>query len=402
MQFALTALRTTPTNTALPEQTPWIGQRKTSAMGIYEDLGIEPIVNASATLTRLGGSIMPPEVIAAMEDASRHFVDLDELQAQVGERLAKLTRNESAYVSAGAAAGLVLATAACVAGSDPAAISRLPDLTGLKNEVIVHRAHRNGYDHAVRQVGVKLVEIGTALSTAEWELESAITDRTAAFFWFQGAMTGHGDLPLQTVIDIASAHDVPVIVDAAAQLPPTENLWRFTEMGAALAIFSGGKDLRGPQSSGLIVGRKDLIDSIRLNGNPNHSIGRPMKVGKEEMVGLLAAVQLYLGIDQEARASQDEETVIGWCTRLNGVSGVHAERSFPNEAGQPLPRAVVRFDSGTLGQSRDQIVDRLLHGSPSVSVALAGDDGIYLNPMTLAKDEEETVLARLLDVLSDA
>lgn len=370
-------------------------------MGIYEELGIRPIVNASATLTRLGGSVMPPQVLEAMADASRHFVDLDELQLRVGERLAQLTRNEAAYVCTGAAAGLVLATAACIAGTDPAAISQLPDLTGLKDEVIIHRSHRNGYDHAVRQVGVKLVEIGATSSTAEWELERAISDRTAAVFWFQGAMTGHGDLPLETVIRIADAQGVPVIVDAAAQLPPTENLWRFTEMGAALAIFSGGKDLRGPQVSGLIVGRKDLIDAIRVNGSPNHSIGRPMKVGKEEMAGLLTSVQLYLEIDQEARASQDEETVIGWCAELNSVTGVKAERSFPNEAGQPLPRTAVRFDASALGMNRDQIVAGLLDGSPAISVSLLDDDGIFLNPMTLADGEEDIITDRLLQILAE-
>ena len=369
-------------------------------MGIYDDLGVRPIVNASATLTRLGGSIMPPKVLEAMADASRCFVDLDELQLRVGERLAELTGNEAAYVCTGAAAGLVLATAACIAGTDPAAIHQLPDLTGLKDEVIVHRSHRNGYDHAVRQVGVKLVEIGYAMHTAEWELERAISERTAAVIWFQGAMSGHGDLPLQTVIDIASLRGVPVIVDAAAQLPPTENLWRFTEMGASLAVFSGGKDLRGPQASGLIVGRRDLIDGIRANGSPNHSIGRPMKVGKEEMVGLLAAVQLYLEIDQEARASQDEETVIGWCTALNRISGVFSERSYPNEAGQPLPRAAVRFDAAKLGMDRDQVVKNLLEGSPAISVALLEEDGIYLNPMTLADGEEEIVIQRLLQIVT--
>lgn len=371
-------------------------------MGIYDELGIKPIVNASATLTRLGGSIMPPEVLAAMEEASRSFVDLDELQMRVGERLAELTRNEAAYVSSGAAAGLVLAAAACITGSDPAAINQLPDLTGLKNEVIVHRAHRNGYDHAVRQVGVKLVEIGTSLGTHEWELESAINENTAAVFWFQGAMTGRGDLPLQTVCDIANAHEVPVIVDAAAQLPPTENLWRFTQMGAALAVFSGGKDLRGPQSSGLIVGRKDLVDAIRLNGNPNHSIGRPMKVGKEEMVGLLKAVEMYLSIDQEGRASQDEETVIGWNTRLNAVPGVSAVRSFPNEAGQPLPRTAVRIDADKVGKNRDAVVAELLGGSPSIAVSIFDDDGIFLNPMTLAEGEEDILADRMIKILTSS
>ncbi|MCB0061471.1 MAG: aminotransferase class V-fold PLP-dependent enzyme [Caldilineaceae bacterium] len=369
-------------------------------MGIYEELGIRPLINASATLTRLGGSVMPQEVVEAMVEASRHFVPLDELQRKVGERLAAMTHNEAAYVSSGAAAGLVLATAACVAGTDPHAIAQLPDLTGLpKTEVIIHKSHRNGYDHAVRQVGVKVVEVGSATETTPEQLDTAINEHTAAIFWFQGAMTGKGDLPLETVIEIANRHNVPVVVDGAAQVPPAENLWRFTQMGAALAIFSGGKDLSGPQSSGLIVGRKDLIEACRINGNPNHSIGRPMKVGKEELVGLLKAVELYLKRDHDARASQDEEVVAGWCSELNGVTGVHAERSFPNEAGQPLPRAIVKIDAGQLGLTRDAVVDALEQGEPPIFVSKAGDNGIYLNPMTLADGEEQIVLDRLLAIL---
>lgn len=370
-------------------------------MTIYEELGLKPIINANATLTRLGGSIMPTQVLEAMVEASKHFVDLEELQRRVGDRLAKLTQNEAAYVSSGAAAGLALATAACITGTDPAAIAQLPDLTGLKDEVIVHKSHRNGYDHAVRQVGVKLVEIGYAGSTAEWELETAINPQTAAIFWFQGTMSGNGDLPLQTVIDIATKHHVPVIVDGAAQVPPTEHLWQWTQMGAALAIFSGGKDLHGPQPTGLVVGRRDLIEAIQANGSPNHSIGRPMKVGKEEMMGLLKAVELYLEIDQEARRSADEETVTGWCLELNKIKGVDAQRSFPNEAGQPLPRAQIRIDAEQLGLDRDSVLERLLVGEPSISAAPAGQDGIYLNPMTLSEGEEEIVLERLVAVLTE-
>lgn len=368
-------------------------------MSVYDDLGVRPILNASATLTRLGGSIMPREVVEAMVDASRHFVNLDELQRRVGERLAELTQNEAAYVSCGAAAGLVLATAACITRGDPAAIAQLPNLTGLKDEVIIHKSHRNGYDHAVRQVGVNVIEIGTATHTAPEELENAINEKTAAIFWFQGGMTGHGDLPLETVIEIANRFDVPVVVDAAAQLPPVENLWRFTQMGAALAVFSGGKDLRGPQSSGLVLGRKDLIEACRVNGSPNHSIGRPMKVGKEEMVGLLTAVKLYLKMDHEARASQDEEVVAGWCGELNRIPGVHAERSFPNEAGQPLPRAKVTIDAACAAHNRDQVVQQLESGAPSIMVSQAGADVIYLNPMTLADGEEQILLDRLKEIL---
>lgn len=368
-------------------------------MSIYEELGLRPLINASATLTRLGGSVMPPEVVEAMAEASKHFVQLDELQRAVGARLAALTHNESAYVSTGAAAGLVLATAAVVAGDDPKAIGQLPDTTGLKNEVIIYKSHRNGYDHAVRQVGVKVVEVGTDTETKPEELEAAINENTAAIFWFQGGMTGHGDLPLDQTIAIANRHNVPVIVDGAAQVPPVENLWKFTQMGAALAIFSGGKDLHGPQASGLVVGRKDLIDCMRVNGSPNHSIGRPMKVGKEEMVGLLTAVELYVKRDHEARASQDEEVVAGWCGELNRFPGVQAERSFPNEAGQPLPRAKVTIDATKAGMSRDDLVEALRNGSPSIEVATRGTDEIFINPMTLADGEEQIVLDRLLEIL---
>jgi L-seryl-tRNA(Ser) seleniumtransferase len=369
-------------------------------MSIYDELGVRPLINASATLTRLGGSVMAPEVLQAMTEASKHFVNLEDLQRAVGAKLAELTHNESAYVSTGAAAGLVLATAALVAGNDPKAINQLPDTTGLKNEVIIHKSHRNGYDHAVRQVGVKIVEIGTDTETKPEDLEQAINDKTAGIFWFQNAATGRADLPLQQVIEIANRHNVPVVVDGAAQVPPIENLWKYTQMGAALAIFSGGKDLHGPQASGLVVGRKELIDCMRVNGSPNHSIGRPMKVGKEEMIGLLTAVQLYLKRDHEARASQDEEVVSGWCGELNRIPGVHAERSFPNEAGQPLPRAKVVIDAAKAGMSRDDLVHALREGTPSIEVASSGTDTIYVNPMTLAEGEDQIVLDRLLEILT--
>lgn len=370
-------------------------------MTIYEELGIRPLINASATLTRLGGSIMPPEVVQAMVDASKAFVDLDELQVKVGDSIAALTRNEACYVSSGAAAGIAIAIAACVAGKDMAAIHRLPDVTGLKDEVIVHKSHRNGYDHAVRQVGVKLVEIGYATSAAPWQLEAAINERTAAIIWFQGAMTGRGDIPLEKVIEIGNAHGVPVIVDGAAQVPPVENLWNYTQMGATAAIFSGGKDLHGPQSSGLVLGKRELIEAMRMNGSPNHSIGRPMKVGKEELCGVLAAVRWYLGLDHEGRLSQSEEVVAGWCSELSRLPGVSAHRSWPNEAGQPMPRAQVHIDASAAGISRDEVVRALLEGSPAVTVASGPNESIYLNPMTLADGEETIVLERLVAVLKE-
>jgi D-glucosaminate-6-phosphate ammonia-lyase len=369
-------------------------------MSIYDELGVRTLINASANITRIGGSVMPPEVMEAMAEASKHFVNLEELQRAVGEKLATLTHNEAAYVSSGAAAGVALATIAVVAGLDRNASKQLPDATGLKNEIIIHKSHRNGYDHAVRMVGVKVVEIGSETETKVEELEDANNDKTAAVFWFQNALTGRGDLPLEKVIEIANHHNVPVLVDAADQVPPAENLWKYTQMGAALAIFSGGKDLSGPQSSGLVVGRKDLIEAIRQNGNPNGGIARPMKVGKEEMVGLLTAVKLYLKRDHEARLSQDEEIVAGWCSELNRIPGVQAERSIPNVAGQPMPRARVVIDSAKAGMTCDDLILALRNGTPSIEVLPGGTDTIYVNPMPLKDGEDQIVLDRLLAILN--
>jgi D-glucosaminate-6-phosphate ammonia-lyase len=369
-------------------------------MNIYETLGIRPVINAQATLTRLGGSLMPPEVLEAMAEAARCFISLDELQIRVGERIAELTHNEAAYVSSGAAAGLLLATAACITGLNPDLIFTFPDLDSLKNEVILNKSHRNGYDYAVRQVGARIIEIGEPEKTTRADFERAITPKTAAFFWFQGVMNQPGDLPFSEVIDVARTHDIPVVVDAAAQLPPASNLWKFTQAGADLAIFSGGKDLRGPQSTGLILGRRDLIDACRMHGNPNHSVGRPMKVGKEEMAGILAAVERYVNLDPAVFENYCENSVSHWCDLFNAVSGLSAQRSFPNEARQPFPRCHIEVDSKQVGMSRDALVDALANGTPSIMVQPDGDSGLYLNPMTLAAGEEKIVLDRLLAIVT--
>ncbi|HEY3291022.1 MAG TPA: aminotransferase class V-fold PLP-dependent enzyme, partial [Anaerolineae bacterium] len=256
-------------------------------------------------------------------------------------------------------------------------------------------------DHAARMVGVKMIEIGDATKTETAELEAAINEKTAAFLWFQGGMSGRADFPLQTVIDICTPRGVPVLVDAAAQLPPVENLWRFTQMGAACAIFSGGKDLRGPQSSGLVVGRQWLIEAIRPNGNPNANIGRPMKVGKEEMAGLLAAVRRYLTLDHEARCRRDEAVVSTWLGAFNRLPGVKAVRGYPNEAGQPLPRCELLLDA-TAGArlTRDALAQQLRDGSPSIVAMASGNaNGLYLNPMTLTDDEAVIVQARIIELL---
>lgn len=368
-------------------------------MSIYDDLGIRPVINAHATLTRLGGSLMPPEVIEAMNDAAGSFIDLIEFQRRVGEQIASLTQNEAAYVSSGAAAGIVLATAACITGDDDALIHRFPHLDGLKDEVLVHTSHRNGYDYAIQQTGAQIINVGQPGHTTLTDFEQSITPKTAAIFWFQGAMTSPDDVPLTDLIKLGDAHNIPVIVDAAAQLPPASNLWSFTQAGAALAIFSGGKDLRGPQSSGLVLGRKDLIEACRKHGAPNQSIGRPMKVGKEELAGALAAVKRYVNLDPKVLDHYCESTVSDWCEALSGIDGLTAQRSFPNEAGQPLPRCLIEIDAQRLGLSRDALMEQLEAGTPSIIVAPADDTGIYVNPMTLNAGEEKIVERRLLEIV---
>ncbi len=223
----------------------------------YADLGVRPVINAAATLTRLGGSRMPPPVLEAMRAGADAFVDLVELQCRVGDRIADLTGNEACYVSSGAAAGMAICIAGCIAGSDPTVIGELPRTAEPRPEVIVHSAQRNAYDQAARQTGSHMVEIGVDPTTQRAELEAAFSPRTVCVLYFAGARFAPGALPLDEVVAVARERNVPVLVDAAAQIPPINNLWHFTrDIGADVAIFSGGKGLRGPQSAGLVLGRR--------------------------------------------------------------------------------------------------------------------------------------------------
>jgi len=365
-------------------------------MGVYERLGMRRVINADATLTRLGGSLMPPHVLDAMREAATSFVDMYELQQVVGKRLADLTRNEAAYVSSGAAAGLVLATLAAMTGGDLPTIARLIE-TGEapKNEVIIHRGHRIPYDPAIRLAGARIIEVGNRLQTFPWELEAAITPRTAMIFYAAGVHFASGALPLAETVEVAHAHNIPVVVDAAAQLPPTENLWRFTrELGADLAVFSGGKDFHGPQASGLLVGTEAIIAAIAVNGSPHQRLARPMKVGKEEMIGLLAAVERYVAEDWQDRARRYEATVERWVEHFGNLPGVSASRVFPNEAGQPTPRCRVAFAAET-GLNGADVVRLLWEGDPRIAVAVAGPDAISMTPELLEEGDESILLDRI-------
>lgn len=361
----------------------------------YLSLGVRRVINCDARLTALGGSLMPDVVVEAMNGATSAFVDIVELQDAVGAELARLTKNEAAYVCSGAAAGLALATLACRTGSDLTLIAGLPD-SPAKKEVVIHNAHRTPYDPAIRLAGGRLVGIGNMLQSFAWELEAALNEATAAVLFVAGSHMARSALPLDETVSVAHAAGVPVIVDAAAQLPPPENLWRFTkDSGADLAVFSGGKALRGPQPSGLIVGRADLIRACATNGAPHQRLARAMKTGKEEMLGLLAAVKRYLSLDCRAMSAQHETVITACRDEIDAVPGLRATRVFPNEAGQPIPRLHVGIDPGIVGVGAVELRDQLRSGTPSIAVALADDHGLLLTPDLLQDGEAPIVVQQL-------
>ena len=361
----------------------------------YEALGLQPVINASATLTKLGGSRMPDEVVAAMVEASKSYIDLYQLQQRAGEEIARQTGNEAAFITSGAAAGIALTVCSCIIGDQIERVFDFPKLAEIsKKEIIVWKASRNGYDYSITQTGATVVEIGSDPA----DLEAAINANTAGIMYFAGTLAENA-LPLDQVVAIAKSRGVPVIVDAAAQIPPISSLWHYTkEIGATGAIFSGGKGLRGPQPAGLVVGSKQLIEGMRINSAPNQSFGRPMKVGKEEMVGLLTAIEVAMAQDEQAVLGEYDEIVHAWIEDLANLPGVSTERRYPSEAGQPHARTIVHLDSSAK-LDRDALVDALWEGTPKIAVSAVEDGAIALNPQTLTRDEADIVTGRLRDLL---
>ena len=361
---------------------------------IYRRIGVEPIINGATTMTYLGGSLMPPEVVEAMRQASECYVDLFELQAAVGRRIAELTRNESAFVTGGASAGLFLSAVVCMARDRPDGIVRPGQLDGRPREFLIQHGHRIPYDPAIELAGGRLVEF----APTESALDGAIGPDIAGIVVVAGAHLPAGALPLDAVVRAAHARDVLVIVDAAAQLPPVENLWKFTEGGADLVLFSGGKGLSGPASTGLVLGRTRYIERFAAHAAPQQRIGRPMKVGKEDLIGILAAVEWYLAQDHAALARRYEASVdhvIAWASSRSDVSVV---REIPGQAGQPTPRARLTL-APMIAPRRDEILARLRAEPPRIELLPVSEDGLYLAPETLVPGEEIVVTRRLADVL---
>jgi D-glucosaminate-6-phosphate ammonia-lyase len=372
---------------------------------IYRRLGVRPIIHGSGTTTRYGGSILRPEALETMREASTVLVNLDELNEAAGAAIARMLGAEAAFVTAGASSGLILQAAACIAGADPGNITRLPDTTGMRNEIIIQRAHRFAYDQAYRVAGGVLVEIGLARRTQPFELEAAIGERTAAVAYLVSPFTSPpGVLTLEQVIAIAHKRGVPVIVDAASMLPPRENLTKFLRLGADLVSFSGGKGIRGPQSTGILAGRRDLVRAVALNASPNQALGRAAKTSKEEICGLVTALECFMAEDEKAEMKRYTDVCAAIVDALGEIPGLRAfvEQDPVNRV---IPHAVVYFTPEWVGPSGHAVQVALAQGEPHIYVQQGAHQGGYfdeiaIDPINLQPGDEAIVAARLREELT--
>lgn len=388
-------------------------------VSVFEQLGVRTIINAAGPVTRLSGARMDGDVISAMCEAAQVCVDIAELQAGAGQLIAEVTGAEAGYVTSGAAAGLVLATAACVTGMDPGKMNRLPDTSGMKNEVIMPRSHRNFYDHAVRSVGVTLIEVGIpdrfsgagVRDTEAWEIADAMTDQTAAIVYVAQSFA---QPPLPQVTAVAHKRRVPVIVDAAGQLPPAANLKRFISEGADAVCFSGGKTIGGPQGAGILCGRRDLIsaaalqhldldvyydlwdpppaliDKSALPGAPQHGIGRPCKVGKEQIAGVMVALQKFVAESDEARQARWSQCLQNLADAMGDLPGC----DISMEAYRTIPILRLVLSPAERGV---EVARQLMEGDPSIHIGTSGvyDGALIFNPLCLSEDMIKPIADRL-------
>lgn len=373
-------------------------------MNILISLGIPAIINARGTASEIGTSRLSPAVMEAMCSAGSSFVSMDLLQEKVGASIAQITRSESAVVTSGAAAGITLSIAACLVGSDRAAMRLLPEKVGPKNEVVIQRGHRNDYDQAVLLAGAHLMEVGYVYKTEAFEIEAAIGERTCAVLHvdhMRGSQAGMIRLP--EVIEIAHRHQVPVVVDASTQLPPLENLWRFSEMGADLIIFSGGKAIQGPGASGFVCGRERWVGPMRQMVAPHWGIGRPMKLGKEEIAGLWVALEEYTRKDHTAILQTWEKRVAFVMDNIRDIPGYHVEHNFPDECGRPVPRArITALDHPE--QVACKVVRLMNEGDCPIEVAkyLCDIGVVMIDPTCLQDDEVGIVVKKLANSMKKA
>jgi L-seryl-tRNA(Ser) seleniumtransferase len=381
---------------------------KARAVNYYEKLGVTPFINAAGTYTVLSASILPDEVQAAMTMAAQHPVQLEELHRAAGEYLAKRLKCEAALVTAGAASALTLGTVACMTvGNDPAVVNVPTDLSGLKNEVVVQKSHRYEYDHALRNCGIRFVEVETLE-----QYDAAFNEKTVMAHFFNAAEGG--SISREDWVRVAHQHNVPCFNDAAADVPPISNLWAYTQMGFDLVTFSGGKGMRGPQCTGLLLGRKDLIEAAVRNNSPNsNTIGRGMKVGKEEIVGMVAAVDWFLSQDDAAMEKEFNRRAERIAEHLRKIPTVETRIFIPPVANH-VPHLMVTYDPGRIPITGKQVMEKMREGKPrielnpasgggSASKGLAvGQDAIIVGVWMMKPGEDVVVGRRLREVLTAA
>lgn len=374
----------------------------------YEKLGVTKIINAAGTYTHLTASTMPPSVQGAVALAAKHPVHLAHLQKAAGEYLARRLRCEAAIVTAGAASAVTLGTAACVTLGNESAGHSIPiDMTGLKNEVVIQIAHHYDYDHALRNCGIKFVDVETLQ-----EYESAINKNTAMCFFYNAA--DHGNISREDWVRVAHAHGVPCLNDAAADVPPISNLWNYTQLGFDLVAFSGGKGMRGPQNTGLLLGRKNLIAAAAINNSPNDDVvGRGMKVAKEQIVGMVAAIDWFLSQSDEEMEAEYRRRIDRITGALKDIPTLKSETFVPPIANH-VPHLLMRYDQARVKISPREVAKQMREGTPSIEVNPAtgsteGSAGIPSDPnkivvgvWMLEPGEDLVVGHRLRDILTKA
>jgi L-seryl-tRNA(Ser) seleniumtransferase len=356
----------------------------------FTELGVRPFINAAGTFTDMTASLMAPEVMEAIDYAAKQFVPLNELHDRVGERIASLVKAEAAMVTSGAAAALTLGMAGVLTGTDQQKVGAIPNLAGMKSEVIMLKSHRFGYDRAIRSCGIRIVEVETAD-----ELERAITPQTAMMLFYNNN-NSVGQVKHEPFVALGKKHGVPTMNDCAADVPPVENLWKYTAMGFDLVAFSGGKGMRGPQSAGLLLGRNDLIAAARANSSPNgNAIGRGMKVNKEEMVGMLAAVERFLKLDHAALDREYQRRADLILKSLAGLPGLTAAITVP-EVANHVPHVAIKIDPAAAGITGQEVSRKLREGTPSIGVR-PGDE-LLVGVWMMEPGEEKIVARRLREV----
>jgi uncharacterized pyridoxal phosphate-dependent enzyme len=365
----------------------------------YEELGVTTVINCEGTMTMLGGSLPHPELEAVMTMAGRHFVSIPELEVAAGQRIAemlKLPDGYTALVTSGAAAAIQSGLAGILTGGKEALIQQLPDLTGMKSEVIIQKTHRNPFDHQLRSTGIKLIEIETAD-----QLRAAVNERTAMMH-FSNFANATGQIKVDEWVKLAKQYNIPCMNDAAADTPPVSHLWDYTNMGYDLVTFSGGKAIRGPQCAGLLIGRKDMVANALLNNSPHEdTLGRSQKVGKEEIVGMVKALELFLAEDHEALAKEWQERLEGISRELNKIHGVTTSFFVPDIANH-VPHMRITWDAASISLTPQQVSKMLRSSKPSIVIGGGeGRPGLSMNSFMLQPGEDKIVTEQLSRLLRE-